>query len=74
MKTKHKNNNYSKEIISNDNKWKCDWKDSQIRGVLYYPNSDNDVAEFPYIQNKRGSLQSGRMPGNNDLFNHKMKG
>jgi len=74
MKTKHKNTNYSKETISNDNLWKRDRNDSQIRGVLSYPNSDKDVAEFPYIQIKRGSLQSGKTTGNDDLFNRKMKG
>ncbi len=67
MKSTHKNQNNSKEIFSNDNIWKCDWNDSQIRGVLSYPNSDNDVAVFPYIQIKRGSLRSGRMTRNNDL-------
>ena len=49
MKSTHKNHNYSKEFFSNDKIWKCDWNDSQIRGVLSYPNSDNDVAVFPYI-------------------------
>ncbi len=67
MKSTHKNLKYSKENFSNDNIWKCGQKDSQIRGVLSYPNSDNDAAVFPYIQIKRGSMQSGRMTGENDL-------